>query len=131
MAYIIAALMAGLSFLLNQAFIRYIGPVTIISLGPIAEEASKTLFAYYLGVDIIIVHAVFGIIEAAYDWYQDSERPAAGLLSIFGHSLFGAATAIILTLTGSVGLGLTAGVILHLAYNVAVVRLLAGKLPNN
>lgn len=132
MAYMIAILMAGLSFLLNRFFLRYLGPVSIISAGPVAEEAAKTLFAYYLGADIITVHALFGVIEAGYDWWQGNrEGIAAPLLSVTGHSLFGAGSAGVLLLTGSPWLGLAVGIALHLAYNVAVVRLLANKTANN
>ncbi|SMD04306.1 hypothetical protein [Sporomusa malonica] len=132
MAYVIAALMAGLSFLLNKLFLRYIGPITVISLGPITEEAAKTLFAYYLGAGIIDVHMVFGVIEATYDWHQDGGKNlTAPLLSIAGHSLFGAVTAGILFVTGRVWLGLAAGIIVHLAYNVTVVRLVSGKMTKN
>lgn len=126
MAYIIAVLMAGLSFLLNRLFLRYIGPVTVISLGPVIEEAAKTLFAYYLKADLIAVHVVFGAIEAIYDWYQDGGRKlAAPALSIAGHSLFGMATAGVLGMTGSIWLGLATGIVLHLIYNVTMIRWLA------
>ncbi|CQR72914.1 hypothetical protein SOV_02940 [Sporomusa ovata DSM 2662] len=133
MDYIIAILMAGLSFLLNRFFLRYLGPVSIISAGPVVEEAAKTLFAYYLGADLIMVHTVFGVIEAGYDWQQKSTSGAvtASFLSIAGHSLFGAGSAGVLILTSSLWLGLAAGIALHLAYNVAVVRLLANKTVNN
>lgn len=125
MDYIIALLMAGLSFLLNRLFLRYLGSVSIISTGPVVEEAAKTLFAYYLGANLIMVHTIFGVIEAGYDWKQRSTRGAvaASLLSIAGHSLFGAGSAGVLILTDSLWLGLAAGIALHLAYNVAIVRL--------
>lgn len=132
MEYIIAALMAGLSFLLNRLFMRYIGPVTIISLGPVAEEAAKTLFAYYLAAGIVTVHVVFGVIEALYDWFQDEARHIiAPFLSVAGHSLFGVVTAGALTFTGSVWAALAVGIVVHLAYNVSVVRLLAGRETKN
>lgn len=132
MAYVIAALMAGLSFILNRLYLRYIGPVTVISMGPITEEAAKTLFAYYLGAAIFDVHLIFGVIEAVYDWYQDGGRNlTAPLLSITGHSLFGAVTAGILYVSGLVWLGLAAGILVHLAYNVTVVRLVSGKAAKN
>lgn len=128
MAYIIAVLMAGLSFVLNRFLLRYLGKVTIISAGPVVEEAAKTLFAYYLGADIFTVHMVFGVIEAGYDWYWRSNNGLlAPVLSIIGHSLFGAVTAGIVFLAGSVWLGLAAGIIMHLSYNLAIVRLLANK----
>ncbi|HWR43678.1 hypothetical protein [Sporomusa sp.] len=132
MEYVIAALMASLSFLINRLFMRYIGPITVISLGPVAEEAAKTLFAYYLGAAIIPVHTLFGVIEAMYDWVQDGGKHlTASLLSIAGHSLFGVVTAGILMMTGSVWFGLAAGVLVHLVYNVTVVRLLADKTDKN
>ncbi len=125
MAYVIAALMAGLSFVLNRLFLRYIGPVTVISLGPVAEEASKTLFAYYLGAEIVLVHAVFGAIEAVYDWQQSNGNSfIAPTLSLAGHSFFGAATMGVLYVTGSIWLALAVGIFLHLAYNVTMVRLI-------
>lgn len=128
MAYIIAILMAGLSFLLNRFLLRYLGRVTIISAGPAVEESAKTIFAYYLGADIFTVHMAFGVIEAGYDWYWRSNNElAAPALSIIGHSLFGAVTASIIFFAGSLWLGLAAGIIMHLSYNLAVVRLLASE----
>ncbi|MDF2874957.1 MAG: hypothetical protein K0R22_1640 [Sporomusa sp.] len=132
MEYVIAALMASLSFLINRLFMRYIGPISVISLGPVVEEAAKTLLAYYLGTAIIMVHVLFGLIEAIYDWIQDgSKHLTAPFLSIAGHSLFGIVTAGILMMTGSIWLGLSAGILLHVAYNVTVVRLLANNADKN
>ncbi len=133
MSYVIALLMASLCFLLNRLFLRTIGPVTLISIGPLAEEAAKTLFAYYLGADIVAVHAFFGVIEAVYDWFQDRKNGhlLAPVLSIAGHLAFGAITAGVLNLTGRIWLGLLAGTVVHLAYNVAVVRLLSGQPGHN
>jgi hypothetical protein len=128
MAYIIAVLMAGLSFVLNRLLLRYLGKVTIISAGPVVEESAKTLFAYYLGADIFTVHMVFGVIEAGYDWYwRNNNKLVAPVLSIMGHSLFGAVTAGIVFLAGNLWLGLAAGIIMHVSYNLAVVRLLANS----
>lgn len=125
MAYVIAVLMACLSFLLNRFFLRCLGPASIISTGPVVEEAAKTLFGYYLEADIITVHAVFGLLEAGYDWRQGGRHKLlAALLSIGGHSLFGAASAKVLVMSGSVWPALGAGVLLHIGYNVMVVRLL-------
>ena len=128
MAYIIAVLMASLSFILNRFLLHYLGAVTIISAGPVVEESAKTLFAYYLGADMLAVHAVFGVIEAGYDWYSRSnDGLLAPFLSIVGHSMFGAGTVGAFSLTGSVWLGLAVGITLHMSYNLAVVRLLAKK----
>ncbi|SDE23642.1 hypothetical protein [Sporomusa acidovorans] len=132
MAYLIAILMAALSFLLNRFCLYYIGSITVISTGPVVEETAKTLFAYYLGADIMTVHVVFGMIEAGYDWWQGRRgNLAAPFFSIGGHSLFGAATAGMLSLTGGIWGGLAAGLILHMTYNVAVIKWLAARNGNN
>lgn len=126
MAYVIAVLMASLSFLLNRAALKYLGLQAVITLSPALEEAAKTLLAYYLGADIIVTHFVFGALEAAYDWRTSRRHGvAAAFLSIAGHGLFGLATVAVLALTGSVALGMAAGIILHLAWNVTVIRLAA------
>lgn len=126
MAYVLAALMAALSFLTNRAALRYLGPKAVISMGPLLEEAAKTLPAFYLGADIFLTHAAFGTIEAAYDWLTSRRfgaRPA--VLSLVGHSLFGLATVGALALTGSVLLAAATGLAGHLAWNITLIHLLA------
>lgn len=126
MAYIIAVLMASLSFLLNRAALKYFGLQAIITLSPVLEEAAKTLLAYYLGADIIVTHIIFGALEAGYDWHTSRRHgAAAAFFSVLGHGLFGLATVAVLVLTGSIAVGLAAGVIFHLAWNITVIRLVA------
>lgn len=125
MAYVIACLMAGLSFLLNRALLKHIGNITVISMSPAVEEMSKTLLAYYLDADIFATHVTFGLLEAVYDWYngtKDSGKAAA--LSIAGHSLFGVLTLVVLKLAGSIWPALGAGLATHLAWNVTMIRLI-------
>lgn len=126
MAYVLAAFMAALSFLLNRAALRYLGPKAVISLGPLLEEAAKTLPAFYLGADIFLTHAVFGAIEAGYDWLTSRRFGArAAILSLAGHSLFGLATVGALALSGSILLAAAAGLVGHLAWNITLIHLLA------
>nr|WP_092073593.1 hypothetical protein [Dendrosporobacter quercicolus]NSL48007.1 hypothetical protein [Dendrosporobacter quercicolus DSM 1736]SDM64122.1 hypothetical protein SAMN04488502_10686 [Dendrosporobacter quercicolus] len=123
MGYLIGCLVAALSFGLNQAMIRRIGLTTMISYGPLLEESSKTLPAFLLGADILAVHITFGLVEAGYDWRQNGRTGRkAALFSIAGHSLFGAATLFILTLSSSIWLALAAGIVAHLVWNVTVIR---------
>jgi hypothetical protein len=127
MAYFIACLMAVLSFLLNRLLLRYIGIGVVISYSPVLEEAAKTLLAHYLGADILVTHITFGIVEAAYDWWQNEQSGTrAAWLSIGGHSLFGLLTVGGLYLTGSIWLGLAGGVLAHIIWNVTMIRLYAG-----
>jgi len=124
MAYIIGCLMAALSFLLNRALVNWIGIKTVISYSPVIEEASKTLFAYFMGADILATHITFGLVEAGYDWYQnDRHGGKAALFSVVGHSLFGIATVGILAVSSSILLALAAGLLLHLIWNITVIRI--------
>lgn len=123
MAYVLAVLMAALSFLVNRAALRYLGVRAVVSLGPAVEEAAKTLPAFYLGADIALTHAVFGAIEAGYDWLTSRRFGAkAAVLSLTGHSLFGLATVGVLAWTGSVALAVAVGLACHLAWNIALIR---------
>lgn len=125
MAYVIAVLMAALSFLLNRAALRIIGVEAVITVGPVLEEAAKTLPAFYLKADILLTHVTFGVIEAIYDWLTCGRSGAAAALgSVAGHALFGALTAAVLGLTGSLGLALLAGIGAHLIWNVTLIRLM-------
>lgn len=124
MAYVLAVLMAALSFLLNRAALRFEGVKAVITWGPTLEEAVKTVPAYWLGADILLTHVVFGAIEAGYDWLTSGRHGlAAAGLSLAGHSLFGLVTVGVLHLAGSLALALVAGMAAHLAWNVTVVRL--------
>ena len=126
MAYVIGCLMAGLSFLLNKLLLRYIGIKVVISYSPVVEELTKTLCSYYLSADILVTHIIFGILEALYDWFnrQSGERGfIAAVLSIVGHTLFGGITVLVFNLSGSIFIGIVAGVSVHLVWNVTLIRL--------
>lgn len=124
MAYVIACLMAALSFLLNRLALRYIGLDVVITCSPVLEELAKTLLAYYLGADILLTHVVFGGLEAVYDWHtSESHGAAAAMLSIVGHAFFGLVTVGVLSLTASLPAAQGAGIVVHLAWNVTIIRL--------
>lgn len=128
MAYLLAALMAAASFLLNRELLRRFGSHVVVSLSPILEESVKTLSAYYFQADLITVHAGFGVIEAAYDWCSSQGTAwKAAALSIAGHSLFGVVTAFCWRFSGIVWLGLAAGCTAHLLWNVIMLRWFAAK----
>lgn len=123
MAYILACLMASFSFLVNRRLAYYMGPKIIIGLGPILEETAKTLPAYFLHVDILLVHTVFGLLEAGYDFRQsERHKLSAAFVSIAGHYLFGWVSIAFLELTGTVWSGLAGGCVVHLAWNVFAVN---------
>ncbi|MDD4600291.1 hypothetical protein SDC9_22931 [bioreactor metagenome] len=122
MAYIIACLMASLSFLLNRMLLKCIGNLTIITLSPVVEEMAKTLLSFYLGADVLATHIVFGLLEAVYDWQGSQNKLKAAALSIIGHSLFGLVTVGVFYLSVNIWLGLAVGIVTHLIWNFAVLQ---------
>lgn len=129
MAYIIACLMASLSFILNRLLLKYLGNLTIITVSPVIEETAKTLLAYYLDADVLATHVAFGVLEAVYDWYHSVFKVKAVAFSIIGHSLFGLLTVGIFFLSANIWLGLASGIIVHLIWNFTVVKVYSGGRP--
>lgn len=120
MAYVLAGLMSMLAFLLNKFLLARLGPVVVVTWGPVMEEAVKTLPAYSLGADVLLTHVVFGLIEGGYDALTARRGWLAAVVSVAGHSVFGAVT-VALTAAGGVAAGLAGAVLVHLAWNRAVV----------
>lgn len=123
MSYLIGCVVAMISFVLNRALFQRIGYKTIITYSPVVEEVCKTLPAYFIGADILVVHVTFGIIEGCYDFYQNQYTGVlAGALSIVGHFLFGLTAVVVLMLTANIYLAIVASCVFHLLWNVIVVR---------
>lgn len=123
-AYVIACLMASLSFLLNRATLRVFGLQSIIFWSPVLEELVKTVPAFYLGADIWITHVGFGLIEGIYDWRTAGKNGlAAAVFSIGGHGMFGGLTVAGMHYTGSLALGLAPAILTHVAWNLTIIRL--------
>lgn len=126
MGYVIGCLVAALSFLLNRMLVKQIGLKTVITASPVIEEGTKTLLAFFLGADILAAHVTFGVVEACYDWHQNGRTGMkAALFSIGGHSVFGIVTILLLSISGSIGLALAAGIVAHIIWNVTVIRIYA------
>lgn len=126
MAYVIGCLMAGLSFLLNKALLKYVGLKAVISYSPVVEEITKSLCSYYLAADILVTHVVFGVLEAGYDWYNVPNRQRgvyAAIVSIVGHSLFGVITLIGLYMSGSIWVAIAGASCVHVVWNITLIRL--------
>lgn len=124
MAYIIACLMAALSFLINKLLLRYVGPQVVLTWGPAVEELAKTWLSWHLGADILLTHLLFGFLEGAYDWLTAGQHSGkAAALSVAGHALFGVITLSLLMLTGSIWLALAAAIVAHVAWNTIAIRL--------
>ncbi|HBT47454.1 MAG TPA: hypothetical protein DEA73_06200 [Peptococcaceae bacterium] len=89
--------------------------------GPLLEEALKTGLALAWGAPLLLVHAVFGLVEAV--WELTRARGGAALAAVAGHSLFGAAAAALWEGTGRAALAWGGGFLLHFLWNAALWRL--------
>ena len=124
MEYLLAVLAAAFSFAANRLFFEKWEAQTIVALSPVVEESAKTLPAYYLNSDILIIHLLFGVIEGALDFWRSGKSGALpGLLSVAGHSAFGALTMLLFNLTANIIMAFSGAVIAHIAWNAAVNRL--------
>jgi hypothetical protein len=125
MGYVLGCLMAGLSFLCNKLLLKLKGIETVFYFSPVAEEALKTLPAYYLGADILVVHSVFGFLEGAYDFVTSPQSKFTPLLlSVLGHSIFGLITVLGRYYSGEIWLGFLGGVFMHIIWNITAIRLM-------
>lgn len=122
-------LACGAAFLcgwMNRLLYRFFGLPVILTYGPVVEELTKSIPAYYLSVDLVLVHWLFGTIEAVYDWRQRTDT-AKGIiavgLSVVGHTLFGLTTKEILRSTGNLWLAVSLVILLHMVWNAAVIRM--------
>ena len=123
MSYLLGAAAAIICFIINRLLFKWIGYRTIIGWSPLAEEIFKSLPAYYLNFSIFPVHVVFGIIEGSYESINcRRNRYLPALLSVIGHSLFGLTAVTVLFLSGNIWLAVSGAVILHLLWNIIVVR---------
>ena len=129
MAYIIGCFMASLSFLINRAMLKRLGPRVIVSMSPAVEELAKTGLAYWLDADILVTHMVFGLIEAIYD-YRVSGSIRAAAASITGHAFFGAVTVFILSASESLWLSWLSACAIHICWNVSAVLLTKSRKDN-
>lgn len=123
MIYLVGTMAAAICFVVNRALFKRIGYRTIIGCSPVVEEVFKSVPAYLMGISILSVHVVFGVIEGAYEWKNcRSYRCLPAVLSVIGHSLFGLTATTILFLQGNIFLAVAGAAVLHLLWNISVVK---------
>jgi len=113
-----------LSYLLNKAFLGWLGDKAIYLAAPAIEEILKSIPAYCLNRPIWPVHLFFGIGEALYDYLSSRKRIGkwAAVFSILSHGIFGAITAGMLYFFDNLTVGLFAAVLVHGAWNYFIMR---------
>lgn len=114
---------AAATLLVNRLALRFLGTGVIIWLVPVLEEVTKTSVALLWHAPLLITHIFFGAVEAVYDMATSPETGmAAGLLSVFGHALFGYAVVLGLQRFDSILIGAAAGILLHILWNSVVMK---------
>jgi len=129
MAFIIAGILAAaISWVVNRAVLNMIGARVIIVSAPFVEEAAKSGLALATGSSIVLTHVVFGLIEGVYDAWDSGYRGiSAGLVSLAGHTFYGYITYKIWQHYIGFGLALAGGYIVHLLWNLSVMKFLVQK----
>ena len=118
---ILSGLLAAIiSFVFNKHVVSKLGNRAIIYLIPSGEELFKTSAYYFIGGNLIIVHLIFGVIEAGFDF---SSNKLAALFAIITHLSFGGLTFYCWQLTKNILLSLLITIIAHLCWNYSVGRL--------
>lgn len=121
--YIAAGLLAAaVAYAANRILFRVFGNVGLTVPVPLLEEATKTVFALWLGAGIIPAHLVFGLTEAALECRccrQNKGR--AALMSAFTHAVFGLVANGVYRRTGVPVLSILASFAAHAAVNIVVL----------
>ncbi|MGE5576171.1 MAG: hypothetical protein ACM3TT_03115 [Syntrophothermus sp.] len=120
---IAAVVAAAAALLINRLALRFWGTGVIVWLVPAVEEVTKTTVALIWHAPLLITHILFGAVEAVYDMATSPETGmVAGLLSVFGHALFGYTVVLGLRWFDSIFIGAAAGILLHILWNGVVMK---------
>lgn len=120
--FLLGLFAAALAWQFNKVLVRL--PVRrLILLAPLVEEATKTIAAVFLAVDIFFTHFFFGVVEGTWEIFSARRNGFyAGLSALASHSIFGAITVFVYDLYGALIPALGAGYLAHAAWNYAVLE---------
>ncbi|SJZ74256.1 hypothetical protein [Selenihalanaerobacter shriftii] len=125
---LVGLIAAVVTMLINRYLVAEAGNLVIIYLVPFVEEVVKSFSAYFWQTNILLVHLVFGAIEAIYDFYSTSEHGVlAGSFSLLGHFAFGYITLFIYLKSNSILLGVLAATTVHTLWNYIVLTKIGGN----
>lgn len=154
MSTLAGAAAAAAAWIFNRLALKIFGPPVIIYIVPLVEELAKTGLAVLFNASIIMVHVSFGLIEGIYDFFYtvgeykrscgikkanagtSCQRSlfnarktglSAGLVSLAGHLLYGLVTAWAFTQSGQIAVGVAGGYLVHMLWNLVVMRFLVHK----
>lgn len=117
---------AAAAWLINRYLVARAGERAVIWLVPPVEELLKTGLAIMLGASLPLSHGVFGLLEAVYDYLASARWGFwAGLSSIGSHYLLGLCTLFVYKALASWVLSIGLASLLHVLWNLAMIRYLA------
>jgi len=129
MLFLVAGLLASaVAWSLNRWSLHVLGDEVVVYLAPLVEECAKTIAAVALGASIFFTHATFGTVEAVWDIFTSRRTGIpAGMVSYFGHMVFGyLSEKLFLAFTG-VLLAVIGGYAAHLVWNLFVIKVLVRR----
>ncbi len=122
MVILVAILSATAAFVINQVLLKYLGVRIITSYSPIVEELLKTFLPYFLKMDILAVHVLFGILEGVWDLRIGGRFSGiAMLLSILSHACFGIVTVTVFQATQTIAFGFISAILFHWLWNIIII----------
>ncbi|HHW42502.1 MAG TPA: hypothetical protein GXX25_01590 [Desulfotomaculum sp.] len=126
LSYIPAGVLAAaLSWVTNGLLIRFLGSRGVIYLSPGVEEGAKTGLALWFSASIPASHLVFGLVEGVWDAFKGRRGPAAGLVGVASHGLYGLLTWWLYRFTGNPWMAVAGACLVHVAWNRLVYHLSA------
>jgi len=118
MTWVVAGLLAAAAaYVMNRFTYGVWQDAALLSPVPLAEEAAKTMAAYFLGASILYTHIIFGLTEAVLDLRGRQNGLAAAASSLVAHSIFGLLTVAVVRQTGVLGAGIVAAFLAHALWN--------------
>ncbi|NLK51969.1 MAG: hypothetical protein GX295_05955 [Syntrophomonadaceae bacterium] len=89
---------------------------------PLLEETLKTGLARQLGGELVLAHAVFGLIEGLYELQRD-RRIGSAVIALGGHLFFGVMTGILWSFFPYWSLAVLGVAFLHSVWNWIILKL--------
>lgn len=122
MGWLLAGIIAALiCWGIDSWFTDRGGVWKLIIMVPVLEEGAKTGLALLLGANIVLVHAVFGTIEAIYEIYRD-RKMGSGAAALLIHFFLGIITTILFACFHSWSIALLGAIILHSGWNTIIIH---------
>ncbi|MGI6649685.1 MAG: hypothetical protein ACOX5W_11730 [Bacillota bacterium] len=120
--FLAGLLAAAISWVVNSWITERGGRLGLTVLVPLVEETAKTGLAVMIGGELVLVHAVFGSMEAIYETCREQQLGPA-IAAFVSHLLFGLVTLSIYRYFNNWGAAILGGTSLHALWNLLIIHL--------